>query len=128
MQVGTPVQNVRLLPANGEGTILVVDPEGCPTDVVQCGINRGMIFLNNQSSTWNAIGTYSLLLIEENMLGYYGAGFYGLETAALGWPGDNLPSLNQQVLASIAMPVLSPFFFRKQPADICRNSTWAYCH
>jgi hypothetical protein len=105
MQVGSPGQDVRLLPGTGEAVVLVIDPEGCPTDVVECGKERGTIFLNNQSSTWNAIGTYNLLLVEENMLGYYGSGLYGLDTVALGWPGNNLPSVDQQVMASFATKV-----------------------
>jgi hypothetical protein len=105
MQVGSPGQDVRLLPATGEGTVLVIDPQGCPTDVVECGKERGVIFYNNQSSTWDSIGTYGLYLVEENMLGIYGTGLYGQDTVGLGWPGDNLPSLDQQVLASFATKV-----------------------
>jgi hypothetical protein len=128
MQVGSPVQSVRLLPATGEGAIWVIDPLGCPTDVVECGKSRGVIYYNNRTNTWNSIGTYDLSLVEEANLGYTGSGLYGLDTVALGWPGDNLPSLNQQILASIAAKVsIATAFSRDNLLNMRRNFVWAPC-
>ena len=66
MQVGTPAQNLRLLPSNSGNTIWPVLPQGCDVDdPINCGDLRGTLFLPNVSSTWINIGLYGLLLPEE---------------------------------------------------------------
>jgi hypothetical protein len=107
MRLGSPTpQTARLLPATGSGSIWVVDPLGCTKDdPANCGDIRGTLFLINKTESWDQRGIYDLSLIEEKKLGYSGAGLYGLDTVELGWPGQNLPSVNKQIIATIATKV-----------------------
>jgi hypothetical protein len=103
IQVGTPSQQLRVLPATGLDMTWVVLPEGCTSsDPSDCGQSRGGIYFSNLSSTWDEIGIYQLSIYEEAMLGYTGNGSYGSETVTLGWPGDGQPSAAKQVVAEIA--------------------------
>ncbi|KAK5015054.1 hypothetical protein LTR39_002820, partial [Cryomyces antarcticus] len=103
MQVGTPSQNVRLLPATGQSSMWVVLPEGCAgKNIDNCGYNRGFEFSINASSTWADIGVYQLALEQELFLGYSGNGHYGFDTVTMGWQGDSLPTLYREVVTGIA--------------------------
>ncbi|KAI9819298.1 MAG: hypothetical protein M1827_007455 [Pycnora praestabilis] len=111
MRVGTPSQDVRLLPGTSATTanaLWVVLPQGCTsTDPSNCASIRGFEFTPNTSSTWSTEGLsngglYSLSLYEEIMLGYSGAADYGYDNITLGWQGANLPILSHQVIAGIA--------------------------
>ncbi|KAF1990480.1 acid protease [Aulographum hederae CBS 113979] len=102
VQVGTPTQNVRLLPWSGGTAVWVVVPEGCtPDDPHDCPDDRGMIFDRNASITWEEIGIYELAITEEGKLGYSGNGVYGNDTVTLGWQGQGLPTLDRQVVTGI---------------------------
>src|SRR6186713_387276 len=101
IQVGSPPQSVRLLPgtsATAANAIWVVRPEGCTkNDSIDCRNLRGSEFLPNASTTWSADalpndGLLSLVLYEENKLGYEGNAYYGFDTINLGWKGSGLPT------------------------------------
>lgn len=99
MQVGTPAQNLRLLPSNSGNAIWPVLPQGCTArDPRNCGDLRGTLFLPNSSSTWIDIGFYGLVLTEEIGLGYSGNANFGYDNVTLGWPGGGLPALSYQVI------------------------------
>ena len=99
IQVGTPAQNLRLLPSNSGNTIWPVLPQGCTVgDPSDCGDLRGATFSPNASSTWNNIGLYTLLLTEEVSLGYSGNADYGYDNLTLGFPGGGLPTLSHQII------------------------------
>ncbi|KAI9872801.1 MAG: hypothetical protein M1830_001180, partial [Pleopsidium flavum] len=103
MQVGTPSQNVRLIPSSSGNTLWVVLPQGCIVgDPSNCADLRGQEFFTNKSSTWSDIGLYQLGLIEESLLGYSGNADFGYDTVTLGWQGDGLPTLNHQVIEGFA--------------------------
>ncbi|KAF2102532.1 acid protease, partial [Rhizodiscina lignyota] len=103
-QVGTPPQNVRLLPATGGTSIWVVVPAGCISEYgPKCDQNRGGLFLSNESTSWDQIGLYVLNLFTEEGLGYYGNALYGFETVTLGDQGSGLPTLQHQVVGGIAL-------------------------
>ena len=103
MQVGTPAQNLRLLPSTSGNTIWSVLPQGCTVgDPSNCGDLRGTLFLPNISSTWINIGLYGLVLTEEAGLGYSGNANFGYDNVTLGWLGDGLPMLNHQVIEGFA--------------------------
>ena len=103
MQVGTPAQNLRLLPSTSGNAIWPVLPQGCTVgDPSNCGDLRGTLFLPNISSTWINIGLYGLVLTEEAGLGYSGNANFGYDNVTLGWPGDGLPTLNRQVIEGFA--------------------------
>jgi len=91
-----------VLPANGEDYVWTINPEGCAvTDLSNCEYSRGGFFITNQSSTWDEIGIYELLINEEKLLGYDGSAEYGYDTVTLGWPGNNGPTFEKQVVAGM---------------------------
>ena len=129
VQIGTPAQNVRLLPgtsATASNTLWVVISEGCPSlpssssssspsslfpstsaSSNHCPDLRGGIFTPNQSSTWSTQGLsngglYSLYTFEESLLGYGGNAYYGYDSITLGWQGSGLSTLSHQIVAGIA--------------------------
>lgn len=103
MQVGTPGQNLRLMPSNSGNAVWPVLPQGCIVgDPENCGDLRGYLFLPNASSTWNNTGLYSLVLTEEVELGYSGNANFGYDDLTLGRPGDGLPTLSHQVIEGFA--------------------------
>ncbi|OCK76062.1 acid protease [Lepidopterella palustris CBS 459.81] len=103
VQVGTPPQQVRLLPATGESSTWVVLPEGCTsTGPVDCPNLRGFEFSINLSSTWQNNAIYQLNLYEESALGYTANAKYGYDTLTLGIDGKGLPTLEHQIIAGIA--------------------------
>ena len=103
MQVGTPPQNLRLLPSNSGNAIWPVLPQGCTVgDPSNCGDLRGTIFLPNSSSTWINIGLYGLALAEEAGLGYSGNANFGYDNVTPGWNGGGLPTLSHQVIEGFA--------------------------
>ena len=103
MQVGTPAQNLRLLPSTSGNAIWLVLPQGCTVvDPSNCGDLRGTLFLPNSSSTWINIGLYGLVLTEEAGLGYSGNANFGYDNVTLGWLGDGLPTLSHQVIEGFA--------------------------
>ena len=104
VQVGTPAQNLRLLPSNSGNAIWPVLPQGCTTgDPRNCGDLRGALFLPNSSSTWINIGFYGLILTEEVGLGYGGNANFGYDNVTLGWLGSGLPTLSGQVIEGFAI-------------------------
>ena len=103
MQVGTPGQNLRLIPSNSGNAVWPVLPQGCTVgDPDNCGDLRGYLFLPNASSTWNNTGLYGLVLTEEVELGYSGNANFGYDNLTLGRPGDRLPTLSHQVIEGFA--------------------------
>lgn len=103
MQVGTPAQNLRLLPSSSDNAIWPVLPQGCTaSDPSDCGDLRGTIFRPNSSSTWINIGLYGLVLTEEAGLGYSGNANFGYDNITLGWKGGGLPTLSHQVIEGFA--------------------------
>lgn len=106
MQVGTPAQNLRLLPSNSGNAVWPVLPQGCSVgDPSNCGDLRGTLFQPNTSSTWTNIGLYGLVLTEEAVLGYSGNANFGYDNLTLGGPGDGLPALSRQIIEGFATKV-----------------------
>ena len=104
VQLGTPAQNLRLLPSNSGNAILPVLSQGCNVgDPSNCSDLRGTVFLLNTSSTWVKIGLYGLVLPEEWPLGYSGNTNFGYDNVTLGWPGSGLPTLRRQIIEGFAV-------------------------
>jgi hypothetical protein len=102
IEVGTPSQQVRVIPASSQSSTWLVLPEACPDSKGKdCAANRGLLYKRNVSSTWGEYGSYHLNTILEERVGLSGDGLYGYETLSLGWTGDNLPSLKNQLVAGI---------------------------
>ena len=103
MQVGTPAQNLRLLPSNSGNAVWPVLPQGCiVSDPSNCGDLRGTLFLPNTSLTWTNIGLFELGLPEEAGLGYTGNANFGYDNVTLGWLGGGLPTLSRQIIEGYA--------------------------
>lgn len=107
LRVGSSGQIVRVLPSTAGQQTWVVSPQGCPpgrhgtSAASSCNDSRGGLFDATRSSSWQALGNYSLGLevdlVEEETAPY------GLDTIALGF--DNSiggPTLNSQVISALA--------------------------
>lgn len=113
--VGSPAQQFRVLPSTAGQELWIPVPDGCtaasPDDPGYCGFQRGTLpvngmnssgFATNESSTWEAIGVYTLDA-QELELGYGGNGLYGRDTVVWGTSSTS-PSLTAQTVAGIADP------------------------
>lgn len=102
VEVGTPPQQIRLLPASSQSSSWLILPEACtsPTDV-ECPTKRGRTYLRNQSSTWSQYGSYELNTFLQKRVGLNGEGLYGYERLTLGWTGDGAPTMERQMVAGI---------------------------
>lgn len=113
IQVGTPPQTFRVLPAtNGDETWVPI-PLGCtnasiPNTPSNCGALRGANpfqvnpsqgFNVNASSSWQSNGIFNL--IREENLGISENGEYGFDTVTIG-DSPSAPTLPHQVVAGIA--------------------------
>lgn len=79
LRVGTPAQNIRILPGTSSTQTLVVLPEGCQIiNVTDCANSRGNLFNTTASKTWKEIGLFSLGF--ENSLGFTDNGEFGHDT------------------------------------------------
>lgn len=113
IQIGTPPQVVKVLISTASSQTWVVSPLGCnQSDPPNCSTSRGGVFESTSSRTWKqdngtANGIVPLLL--EANLNYTGNninGAYGYDTVTLGG-GSGGPTLDQQIVASIATPEYS---------------------
>ncbi|CAL8584354.1 hypothetical protein XPA_009956, partial [Xanthoria parietina] len=67
LRVGSPEQNVRVLPSTAGSATWVVTPGGCDPPLI-CSVAeaRAGIFNQNQSTTWKDLGLFTLAL-EQNL-------------------------------------------------------------
>lgn len=101
LRVGTPAQNLRILPGTSSTQTLVVIQEGCQIiKVNDCANSRGEIFNTTASHTWKEIGLFELGF--ENSLGFTDRGEFGYDTVGLGYLGSGGPVVNHSVIAGIA--------------------------
>lgn len=107
VRVGSSGQPVRVLPSTAGQETWVVSPKGCPAGKngtpasLPCNQSRGGLFDTTQSSSWQALGDYSLGL--ELNLGYNETASYGLDTIALGFDKSiGGPTIDSQVISALA--------------------------
>ncbi|UKZ50324.1 hypothetical protein TrVGV298_004582 [Trichoderma virens] len=101
LRVGTPAQNIRILPGTSSTQTLVVLPEGCQIiNVTNCANSRGNLFNTTASKTWKEIGLFRLGF--ENSLGFTDNGEFGHDTVGLGYLGSGGPVVNNSVIAGVA--------------------------
>ena len=117
VRIGTPPQDFRVLPSTAGQETWVPYPEGCTVkDPSNCGSSRGVQpfnteqgtgFLTNASSSWQALGVFSLdfetNLDYEPNVSYVGQGVYGFDTVGLQVENSGGITINHQVVAGIAM-------------------------
>lgn len=102
IEVGTPAQQIHVLPASDQSSTWLVLPEGCgDLSASDCSDSHGGLFKRNTSSTWDEFGSYQLSTYLEERVGLNGDGLYGFDKIGLGWSGDGLPSLDNQSIAGI---------------------------
>lgn len=101
IQVGSPPQQIRVLPASDQSSTWLVIPEACENEGENCARDRGVTYKRNVSSTWDEYGSYELNLFLQERLGMDGDAVYGYDTIELGWTGDNMPALPSQVVAGL---------------------------
>lgn len=136
IRVGEPEQRFRIFPAtNGHETWVPV-PEGCIfSDPPDCGSLRGVEmfeskkssgFQTNQSSTWDSIGLYNLVI--ENELDFAGNALYGFDTVGLGLSSPNALSLGRQVVGGMATKdfYLGIFGLGPKPANFTEDPIPSY--
>lgn len=103
MSLGTPPQDIRLLPGTSINTLWPVLVEGCGKGrITDCSDKRGNIFNTSRSSTWEEIGLFQLPIPEEAALGYSANSSFGNDKATFGLPGSNLPVVDNQTIEGIA--------------------------
>ena len=107
LRVGKPEQTVRVLPSTAGQETWIVSPQGCPpgkngtSHTSSCGQSRGGLFDTTHSTSWQALGSYTLGL--ELNLGYDDTAPYGLDTVALGFDTSiGGPTLDSQVISALA--------------------------
>lgn len=99
---------MRVLPASGQSSSLLILPEACDRAVFKpqttCTDERGGLYLRNESKTWDEYGQYRLDTYLEGRVGVEGDGLYGFDDLSLGWTGDGLPTLKNQSIAGVISP------------------------
>ncbi|KAM0465913.1 hypothetical protein ACHAPV_000861 [Trichoderma viride] len=101
LRVGSPAQNLRILPGTSSTQTLVVLQEGCQIiKVNDCANSRGELFNTTASHTWKEIGLFELGF--ENSLGFTDNGEFGYDTVGLGYLGSGGPVVNHSIIAGIA--------------------------
>ena len=102
IRVGTPDQVFRVLASTTVPETWVVSKDGCTSrDPSGCADDRGNLFTNGTSSTWEFEGNFELGV--ELNLPYrdFDRGGYGYDKLGVGYPGSGGPSLDHQVIAAI---------------------------
>jgi len=107
IQVGTPVQALKVFVSTAGSQTWVVAGEGCQSgEPTTCPKQRGGLYNYTGSTTW----TSNLANISNNIytldldapLGYEGNGRYGFDDITLGFQGGGGPSLKNQTIAGVA--------------------------
>lgn len=98
VQVGTPVQNVRVFVSTGDDYTLVVSTDGCATGDTKCATARGDLFNPNKSTSWQQHGFYQASVAQN--LGFSPQAHFGNDTLTLGIQGSGGPTLQNQIVAA----------------------------
>ena len=96
IQVGTPVQDVRVFISSNNAATWVVLPAGCNAGNDNCLNSRGLTFNPNTSSSWSQHGSYKLST--EQNLNLSAEATFGNDTLGLGIQGSGGPVLQNQVI------------------------------
>ena len=91
------------MPSSKSTSTWVIAPTGCepsPFTAQNCPQSRGGVFESANSSSWRAVGNYSL--VDEDNLGDYVNGTFGLDTISLGAANaSGAPTLANQVVGQV---------------------------
>lgn len=100
-EVGTPSQQIRLLPAHDQSSTWSILSEACAANDGECAESRGRIFHRDDSTTWERFGTYDTNPVLEERVGLKAPGLFGWDDLTLGWVGDNMPTIKNQSVVGI---------------------------
>lgn len=105
LRVGTPQQFVRVFISWAAYQTWVIIPEGCVNaiDYDACEDDRGWIFDEAESSTWEEQGIYRLGL--QRNLGYDSNGIFGYDRVGLGGIGEGGPAIENTTIGGIATDI-----------------------
>ncbi|KAF2691548.1 acid protease [Lentithecium fluviatile CBS 122367] len=104
IEVGSPPQQVRVLPGSDKSATWLVDAELCKNNKTleeydSCSEARGLVYRRNDSTTWNDVGNYELDTFLEQRVGLSGNALYGNDKITLGWSGDAGATVDNQSIA-----------------------------
>lgn len=115
IRVGTPEKDYRVLISTASQQTWVILPDGCkPADGLCPGL-RGGTFTRNDSSTWSPLGNDLFKLSIEENLNISQNAYFGLDTVGLGSPGSGGPTLQHQLLGTIATEIFYLGMFGVNP-------------
>lgn len=114
VRIGTPEQSFRVLPASRHGEIIIPIDEGCrKIGIPKCGDLRGafpfqgkdsMGFMTNETKSWHNIGLYGMDIRPE--IGFDANALYGLDTVGLQVANSGGPTMDNMVVAAVAVPTV----------------------
>ncbi|KAL9126598.1 MAG: hypothetical protein Q9217_004372 [Psora testacea] len=121
LQVGTPVQNVRVSISAASPNTWVVRSDGCLSSDNSCFESRGRTFNPNSSTTWEQQGSYQLGF--DQSLGLNVPGVFGNDTLGLGIQGSGGPMLEDQIIAAYTSQDLYLGMFGLNPSSTNFSAT-----
>jgi hypothetical protein len=106
LRIGTPAQIVKVFISTNSQQVWAIHPLGCTVNfpglsTAQCPNSRGGLYNSNASTTYVKNGLFRLW-IEEN-LNYTGNAEFGYDTVGLGFAGEGGPTLDHQIVGSLAV-------------------------
>lgn len=117
LNVGSPAQNVRVLPSTSTPHTWVVSPQGCVSALGSgCADNRGGLFNNANSTSWTSQGYYDINRDINANMGITGIADYGFDTIGLG--AQRSADLKNQTVASVVTLDLWLGLFGLNPKNI----------
>ena len=107
VRIGTPARYVKTFVSTSGYQTWSIAPQGClPTDPSNCAVSRGNIFNGSASTTWSPVsGNVSASIYSldyERNLDYSSNGIFGYDVVGLGFEGSTGPTLDKQVVATVA--------------------------
>ncbi|KAI8930829.1 hypothetical protein NX059_011850 [Plenodomus lindquistii] len=115
--IGEPRQNARVLVSTASQQLWVVNRLACVSNSTDpstgqvtpyyalnsdCEHSRGFLFNTSQSSSWKEKGYYQLWM--EKTLGLDGNGYYGFDSVATGFPGEEGPVTANSTVGTLITP------------------------
>ena len=121
LQVGAPVQNVRVFVSTTSPNTWVVRSDACRSSDVSCEESRGRTFNPETSNTWHEHGAYQLGFGQ--ILGLRVQGVFGNDTLGLGIQGSGGPILEDQIVAAYTSESLYLGMFGTNPSSTNFSAT-----
>ncbi|KAL9101347.1 MAG: hypothetical protein Q9163_003394 [Psora crenata] len=115
LQVGTPIQDVRVFISTASPNTWVVHQDGCHPSDSSCPQARGGTFNPSTSTSWEQDGSYQFSFNQS--LGLNVQGVFGNDTLGLGFQGGGGPILKDQIIAAHSSEELYLGIFGLNPSS-----------